>query len=589
MLQTAVVAVRDRARLQEIVGVLLRFGLADLVDTLGLARFAPRGSHGSRSAPEHPLDASRPERLRMALEHLGPSFVKLGQIMATRSDLLAPEWTAALQQLHSNAAPLPWETAQPLIEQSLGLPVDQVFTHFDPVPLASASMAQVYRARLAASADGQDQGGGGMADASATASASASATDIEVVVKVQRPGLRPQIEADLRLLEHLALLTQEQWPQLARYRPREVTRQLGQALREELDFTVEAHNGDAVARHFADQPEIIVPGIHWALSGPRLLVQDFVAGVPASAVGDDPALDGPLLARRGACAFLQMVLRDGLFHADPHPGNLLALPGNRVGFIDFGMVGRLSPQRRRQVLGLMRALVEGQGRSLSGVLLDWAAESEMPGRAQPSAARIEAAVDRFVTRHGPGAGNGRLVMSRALQDFMALARETGVALPADMALLLKALITADQVLLQLDPQFDVVQTATPLVKAQLLQRYSLRSLARQRRAAMAQWMELADDAPHTLRLVMQRLRSGRLQADLDIRHIDRLSQALERAATRLALAVVSGAFILGLAPGLLTMGPRLWGIPLFAALGVAGAAASLAVLFTTMRRQKALD
>ncbi|KFJ09291.1 ABC1 family protein [Delftia acidovorans] len=588
MLQTAVVAVRDRARLQEIVGVLLRFGLADLVDTLGLARFAPRGS---QPHPEHPLDASRPERLRMALEHLGPSFVKLGQIMATRSDLLAPEWTAALQQLHSHAAPLPWETAQPLIEQSLGLPVEQVFAHFDPVPLASASMAQVYRARLPAAEDRddrddrEDQKDGRDSDSTPAA----SAADIEVVVKVQRPGLRPQIEADLRLLEHLALLAQEQWPQLARYRPREVTRQLGQALREELDFTVEAHNGDAVARHFAAQPEIVVPAIHWALSGPRLLVQDFVPGVPASAVGADPALDGPLLARRGACAFLQMVLRDGLFHADPHPGNLLALPGNRVGFIDFGMVGRLSPQRRRQVLGLMRALVEGQGRSLSGVLLEWAAESEMPGRAPPSAARIEAAVDRFVTRHGPGASNGRLVMSRALQDFMALARETGVALPADMALLLKALITADQVLLQLDPQFDVVQTATPLVKAQLLQRYSLRSLARQRRAAMAQWMELADDAPHTLRLVMQRLRSGRLQADLDIRHIDRLSLALERAATRLALAVVSGAFILGLAPGLLTMGPRLWGIPLFAALGVAGAAASLAVLFTTMRRQKALD
>jgi ubiquinone biosynthesis protein len=554
MLQTAVVAVRDRARLQEIVGVLLRFGLADLVDTLGLARFAPRGSHGSRSDPEHPLDASRPERLRMALEHLGPSFVKLGQIMATRSDLLSPEWTAALQQLHSNAAPLPWETAQPLIEQSLGLPVEQVFTHFDRVPLASASMAQVYRARLPV-ADGGDEDGGRQGEAGAAGT--------EVVVKVQRPGLRPQIEADLRLLEHLALLAQEQWPQLSRYRPREVTRQLAQALREELDFTVEAHNGDAVARHFADQPEIVVPGIHWSLSGPRLLVQDFVAGVPASAVGHDPALDGPLLARRGAQAFLQMVLRDGLFHADPHPGNLLALPGNRVGFIDFGMVGRLSPQRRRQVLGLMRALVEGQGRSLSGVLLDWSAESEMPGRAPPSAARIEAAVDRCGTRHGPGASNGRLV--------------------------LKALITADQVLLQLDPQFDVVDTATPLVKAQLLQRYSLRSLARQRRAAMAQWMDLADDAPHTLRLVMQRLRSGRLQADLDIRHIDRLSQALERAATRLALAVVAGAFILGLAPGLLTMGPRLWGIPLFAALGVAGAAASLAVLFITMRRQKALD
>lgn len=377
MLQTAVVAVRDRARLQEIVGVLLRFGLADLVDTLGLARFAPRGGMASSSpgpAAEHPLDASRPERLRMALEHLGPSFVKLGQILATRSDLLAPEWTAALQQLHSHAAPLPWETARPLIEQSLGLPVDQVFTHFDPVPLASASIAQVYRARLKAETARQE---------GSDANEAIPGPDIDVVVKVQRPGLRPQIEADLRLLEHLALLAQAQWPQLARLRPREVTRQLGQALREELDFTVEAHNGDAVAAHFANQDEIVVPRIHWALSGPRLLVQDYVAGVPASAVGTDPALDGLLLARRGARAFLQMVLRDGLFHADPHPGNLLALPGNRVGFIDFGMVGRLSPRRRRQVLGLMRALVEGQSRSLAGVLLDWAAENESPGHASP--------------------------------------------------------------------------------------------------------------------------------------------------------------------------------------------------------------
>ena len=181
MLQTAVVAVRDRARLQEIVGVLLRFGLADLVDTLGLARFAPRGS---QPHPEHPLDASRPERLRMALEHLGPSFVKLGQIMATRSDLLAPEWTAALQQLHSHAAPLPWETAQPLIEQSLGLPVEQVFTHFDPVPLASASMAQVYRARLPAveERDDRDDREGREDGSGSDSPPAARAADIEVVV-----------------------------------------------------------------------------------------------------------------------------------------------------------------------------------------------------------------------------------------------------------------------------------------------------------------------------------------------------------------------------------------------------------------------
>lgn len=573
MLQTAVVAVRDRARLQDIVGVLLRFGLTDLVDTLGLSRFAP---HGSNETADAPSEASRADRVRMALEHLGPTFVKLGQILATRSDLLPSEWTQALQQLHSHAATLPWADIEPLIEQSLGQPLAQVFQDFDPVPLASASMAQVYRARLRPS--------------NVEMPSDSAATDaIEVVVKVQRPGLRVQMQADLRLLAHLASLAQQQWPQLARYRPQEVTQQLGLALKEELDFGIEAHNGDSVAQKFAGQPHIVIPRIHWQVSSAKLLVQDFVAGVPASAVPAHPELDGATLALRGAQAFLQMVLRDGLFHGDPHPGNLLALPGNRVAFIDFGMVGRLSPKRRLQMLGLMRALVEGQSSSLAMVLLDWAAESDDGVVPMPSAGKVEAAVERFVARHGPDHRNGRsLKLSEALQDFMGMAREAGVMLPADMAMLFKAFITADQVLLQLDPHFDVVRTATPMVREQLLQRYSLRQIARRRQAALVEWLDLAADAPHTLRLLMQRLRGGKLQAEIDLRQIDQLAQALERSATRLALAVVAGAFILGLAPGLLTMGPRLWGIPVFAALGVIGAAISVGALVLTMRRHKAL-
>jgi ubiquinone biosynthesis protein len=417
-------------------------------------------------------------------------------------------------------------------------------------------MAQVYRARLA---DGTPEGR-------------------DVVVKVQRPGLRARIEADLRLLSHLAALLEDNWPALAHYQPREVARQAAAAIRDELDFTREGHNGEAVAAHFAAQPEVVVPRIAWEWSSERLLVQDYLPGTQAGHVKDDPALDGPLLAQRGAHAFLQMVLRDGLFHGDPHPGNLVALPGNRVGFLDFGLIGRLSARRRDQVVDLLRALVEGQSDGLTMVLLEWSGSN-------PDLARLDASVEKFVAQHG----NQPLSITQALQDVMALARDSGIVLPADLALLFKAIITADGVLHLLDPDFDVARAAEPLVREHLQQRYSPKRLLRQRASVLAGLYDLATDAPQTLRLLMHRLRQGRVAADIEVRQLDRLSSTLERAATRLALAVVAGAFILGLAPRLMAMGPVWFGIPVFPALGLLATCASIAALVITLRRPSARE
>lgn len=554
LLHTGIVAVRDRARLQEIVGTLLKFGLTDVVQTLGLSRWAQWRNASEDSAL--PL-ASRPERVRMAIEVLGPTFVKLGQILATRSDLLPIEWTQALEQLHHQATPLPWEQMAPHIETQLGMPIAQAFSHFDIHPLAAGSIAQVYRATVL-----RDDG-----------------TPREVVVKVQRPGIRAGLEADARLLKHVALMAQESFPQLERYRPAEVARQVSEALREELDFTVEGQHNDAVADAFARQPEIVIARIVWELSGPELLVQDWLPGVPANRVLQHPALDGPLLAQRGAQAFLQMVLRDGLFHADPHPGNLLAMPDNRVGFIDFGLVGHLSERRRDQFLVLLRAMVEGDANGLVMVLLDWT------GDAQADIALLESAVERYVAKRK----DKPLSLAASIVEFMSLAREAQVAMPADMALLFKALITADRVLLQLDPDFDVVRIAQPMVEAQIRARYAPKRLLREQRAAMVQLYEMAADAPKTLRLLMYRLKQGRVGVDMEIRQLHRVSLAVERAATRMALAVVAGAFILGIGPALRAWDVRLFGIPVFPVLGGLGAVVSLAVLALTMRRHKALE
>lgn len=562
MLHTAVVAVRDRARLQAIVGTLLRFGLADVVQSLGLSRWAQwRTSRAHRAAnrdADHPMaQASRPERVRMAIETLGPTFVKLGQILATRSDLLPSEWTQALEQLHNQATPLPWSVMQPHIEAQLGMPIAQAFTRFDPTPLAAASIAQVYRAQLRRP-DG---------------------TLREVVVKVQRPGIRAGLEADARLLRYVALMVEENFPQLARYRPLDVARQVGEALQEELNFTIEGRNNELVANAFAAQPDIVIPRIDWALSTPELLVQDWLDGVPANLAPMDSRLHGPLLAQRGAQAFLHMVLRDGLFHADPHPGNVFALEGNRVGFLDFGLVGHLSAHRREQFLMLLRAMVEGDADGLVMVLLEWSGDTRI------EMALMESAVERYMARRD----NGPLHLGESIKEFMDLARAAQITLPADMALLFKALITADRVLLLLDPGFDVISTAQPLVKEQMRARFAPRRLLREKRQAALQMFEMTADAPKTLRLLLYRLKQGRVGVDMDVPQLHRISGAMERAATRLSLAVVAGAFILGIGPTLMAWDVRLLGIPVFPVLGGLGAVCSLIVLVITMRRQRALD
>ena len=550
MLQTAMVAVRDRQRLQEIVTVLLRHGMGDIADRLALRQWLPVG----RTGAVHPgaEAATPPQRLRMALEQLGPTFVKLGQVLATRGDLLPPEWTRELERLHAGVTPAPWDEIGPQVEEDVGAPVSEIFPGFVAEPLAAASMAQVYRAALP---DGR-----------------------AVVLKVQRPGLRRRIDADLRLLDQLVALASERWPELGRYRPREVMADLAAALREELDFTQEGRNTEAIAAAVADRSDVLIPRIHWAWTSERLLVMDFVEG---AAPGDMAAMaalgaDGPLLAQRGAEAFLQMVLEGGVFHADPHPGNLFALPGNRVAFIDFGMVGRLSPRRRQQLLALLAAIVRGDADGLSAVMFD------VSEGGTPDLPALAAASERFVARHAGGVHD----LVQALDDFMAMVRDARLYLPSDLALLFKALATADGMLRRLDPAIDLVATATPLVKRAMLARYSTEEIGRRGKAAAAQLYDVASEAPQVLRLVLHYLKQGKVNAEIEVKHISQVSGALERSATRLAIAIVAAAFILGLAPRLLTLGPTWYGVPVFGFVGLVLAIGCVAVLLWSFRRRR---
>jgi ubiquinone biosynthesis protein len=524
---------RDLGRLQEIGAVLLRYGFRDFARRLGIRM--PWKADAAAPALEAPA------RARLALQDLGPTFVKLGQILATRVDLFPPEWIAELEKLQDQAPASPFAAVQAQLTEDLGALPETVFSSFERTPVAAGSVAQVHRARLA---DGTP-----------------------VAIKVRRPGIRPVVEADLRLLARLAGLLEAHVGDFARFHAREVVRQFTRTMRAELDLEAECRNAERVAQSFRGNPAIVVPKVYWEWTGERVNVQAFIEGTPSR----DPAalaaagLDRRVLAHRGAQAMLKMVLEDGFFHADPHPGNLFYLPGNRVAFIDFGMAGHLSERRRDELVRLLAGLVERDADSVVDVLLEWAGAGHLD--AETLAVDIDAFIDRY---HGVALQDLR--MGAMLADMTALLREHGLALPADLALVLKACATLETYGRELDPDFDMVGEAEPFLRAATLARSGPAGLAKRGWRTAAALAEIAGHLPQDLRELIRSARAGRMRVHVDLTSLQGFGRQVDTSANRLAIGIVTAALIVG-SSIVMTVegGPTLLGLPLLGALGFAGA------------------
>jgi ubiquinone biosynthesis protein len=454
MLQTLMVATRDRSRLAEIAAVAARFGLDGFLARLGI---------GKSSSAEEPADL--PNRVRLALEELGPTYIKLGQILATRRDILTDDWVRAFEQLQSGAPTLPFEQLRKPLEEALGEPIETAFLQFNTVPLAAASVAQVHRATLTS---GQ-----------------------EVVVKIRRPDIRTKMEADLRLIRHLAMLAEHNSAEVRRFKPQALVEQLARDILDELDFTREGQNADALRRDFAGDDRIIVPFIHWQWTSESVLVMDFIHGVPPRdpamlrAAGIDPAA----IARLGAELVLSMVLVHGRFHGDPHPGNLLCLEGNRLALLDLGSVGVVSPRRQHEFLTFIVGLRSGSALAIADMLALWSHDVKI------SRDRIVAASERLVARHG----SGPLVLDAMIADMFPMLRQEGLVLPPDLLLMFKALMTIDGVLSRIEPDFDLAHALQDMRGELVAARFAGFVDKARMQALMLELLRVAEEAPHFLR------------------------------------------------------------------------------------------
>ena len=534
-------AARDLSRLREISSVLIRHGLGDLVRRTGLATALERAGqilHWGEAGKSAEIEPQ--QRFRRSLEELGPTFVKLGQVLSTRPDLLSPSWIAELERLHSDVAPVSFNELLPQIEKALGRSPFDVFADVEREPHAAASIAQVHRAKLPSGAP--------------------------VVLKIRRPGISAKIAADLSLLDHLANLIEYEMPEARRFAPVRVVAQFRRSLERELDLGVEARHVERFARNFADDPHIVIPKVYWDFTSSLMNVQEYVAGIrgndfAAIAAAD---LDRKVLAARGSDAVLKMILVDGFFHADPHPGNVLYLPGNRIALIDFGMVGRLSALRRNQMVDLLAGIVGQDDQAMLEVLLDWTGEHGVD-EARLAGDVAELAFD-FADTQLRDVRIGAL-----LQRVAALLREHAILLPADLTLMFKALISLEGLGRQYDPEFRLVDRVRPFLDRALSERYQPVVTLRRTQATLANAFGLLATVPHDLARLVKDARRGRMRVDLDLKRLDSFGERLHNTIDRMTIGIMTASLVIG-SSIVMTVGgrPTLFGVPVLTLLGLLG-------------------
>ena len=515
-------AVRDLGRLREIVAVLTRHGFGEVLSRMGLGNLAPSSKEGDTERKAIAWQT----RVRLVIQDLGPSFIKLGQIASTRGDLLPPELIVELKKLQDDVPPVAFEEIKKAIEASLGVPLDEVYVRFDEKPLATASIGQVHRARLRAELDepGVDSEGKPL-----------EKQEREVVVKVQRPGVKEIVERDLELLHILAQIADRSLEEARIYDPVGMVQQFERSITAEMDFGIEAQNGERFRRNFAGHDTIAFPKSYKGASSRRVLTLEFFDGKKIYAALQ-AGYDGKKIAKNALGIVIKMIFEDGFFHADPHPGNIIILGTPTepiVGMIDLGMVGRLSPEMRDKTIKLMVAAARNDPRAVADALYTIGRPTK---KINMDEYRTEVGVlaEKYL-----GRPLKEIELAALIRDLVDGAVKYGLEMPTDFMMVGKSLMTIEAIGKDLDPDLDVFGEAQPYFIDLLKKRFSPEEMGNELLRGVEQFAGMAHDVPFHLREVLDDLRMGRLQ-------IRTVEASIEPAYDRLGRRLFNGMLVASL-------------------------------------------
>ena len=507
---------RHMERYVEILSILFRYGFGDLISSLKIEQYLDLGRRVFSGKDRERLDTlSRPERLRMALEELGPTFIKLGQVLSARADLLPEEFIHELTKLQDEVPAVPYEEVEKVLSTELKGTQKELFRDVEPEPLAAASIGQVHLAHLV---DGE-----------------------VVAVKVQRPGIRRTVEVDLEILFHLATLMEKHLEGWDFHRPTKVVEEFSHTMGRELDYTVEAANMEHFAALFLEEPGVYVPKVFRETTTTRLLTMEYIDGIKSSSLDilRSSGYDLAEIARRGGDLILKQIFVLGFFHADPHPGNLLILPRNVICFLDMGMVGRLDRESREDLADLLMGLAQRNASAVVEALLkitSWDTEPDLHS--------LERDVSEFMERHFYKPIK-ELEFGKLIHQLFDMASKHHLRLPPDILFLIKVFNALESLGRGLDPEFDIIERARPFVEQVQKERLHPRRLAEDLIGYSSQILHLAKMLPGDIQATLKLARQGKLKIGFEHKGLEPLLTTLDRTSNRLAFAVVIAALIIG--------------------------------------------
>ena len=508
-------AVQDLKRLREISAVVVRHGFGELWDRARIWDVLGRRDEHVRPSPEE-LRATSARRFRETLSELGPTFIKLGQILSSRPDILPPGFIAELSQLQDHVSPMPVEVIFRSIEESLGRPAREIFATIDPTPLASASIAQVHRATLSSGE--------------------------EVVVKVQRPGIEARIKSDTDLLFYLARFLEGVIEETGIYTPTGIVQEFRAAMLLELDFENEARNVEAFARNHQARPYVVVPKLYRAHSSRTVLTLQELKGEKLKKVLENAQFQGvdrKRLAKHVLDASFHQLFDEGLFHGDPHPGNIIVLPGDRLGLIDFGLVGRLSKGMQESIILLVLAISLRDPDTVARLLYKVGAPDERINL-QQFRADIHDILERYLGLKLSQVDSGVL-----LNELIDLAMRYKIKIPKEYAVLSKAAGTTEGIIRQLDPELDIAAAALPYAKQLMVERYSPDSMSGGLLRVALQLQGFLQDTPQQISQILMDLEGGKFHVTIRNEELTKLNSNVKALGILLFAGMIASGLIVG--------------------------------------------
>jgi ubiquinone biosynthesis protein len=506
LLRETVGHLRDLPRYRQILTTLVRYGYHDVVSALhleGIVRPIERVATGVDAAPQ-----DRPRRLRLVCEELGPTFVKLGQVLSTRPDIIPEAYTVELAALRDDVRPFPFSQVEKILTEDYRRPLSESFLSLDPQPVASASISQVHRAVLR---DGRT-----------------------VALKIRRPDITRVVQADLDILKNLAQLAERRLPFLAPYKPLALAREFERSLKRELDFTIERRTMQRCQSQFAGDPTAHIPYAIDAFSTPRVIAMEFIDGVGVDdleairALGIDPAD----VAVTGARILLRQIFQFGFFHADPHPGNLRVLPGGVVAPLDYGMFGQLDSRTSERIADLLAGLI---AQDPDRVLRALDALDIRGDQVDPKALRRD--VSELVHTYSELTLD-RINLGLLLRELIAFIRTHQLRIPPDLVLLIRSLVTIESVGRHLDPHFDIARQLEPFLSELALRRFHPYRLLSQTTQTLENLQRIGTLLPELLSQSLDSIKRGELNVRFDLQGFERLVRQLTRASNTLAIGIV---------------------------------------------------